>query len=266
MPGPLLQSAPRHLLFFRLMKTYGLVGHPLAHSFSSEYFTRKFRQASIDARYLNFDIPDISDLPRVIAADPTLQGFNVTIPYKQAVIRLLHTLDPVAEAIGAVNTVRVERTPRGIQLRGFNTDAPGFLGSLSDMAGGTLSGNALLLGSGGAAAAVRYALQSRGVACTVVSRMQGKADLTYADLDADLMAAHRFIINCTPVGTYPDSQLAPPLPYGLVTTSHICHDLVYNPGCTRFMALCAERGAAVRNGLDMLHRQAELAWNIWNTH
>ena len=247
------------------MKTYGLVGHPLAHSFSAEYFTRKFRQAELDARYLNFDIPDIAELPGIIATDTTLRGFNVTIPYKQTIIELLHSLDPVAEAIGAVNTVRIERTPRGILLRGFNTDAPGFLGSLSDMAGGSISGNALLLGSGGAASAVRYALQSRGVACTVVSRVQGRADITYTDIDAGLMAAHRFIINCTPVGTYPHSEQAPPLPYELVGTSHICHDLVYNPGCTRFMVLCAERGAAVRNGLDMLHRQAELAWDIWNT-
>lgn len=244
------------------MDTYALLGHPLAHSFSAGYFADKFSREGIDAIYVNLDLPSLDLLPSALKQYHSLKGFNVTIPYKQAIIPFLDEIDPVAAAIGAVNTVRVCRAHGRMRLCGFNTDAPGFLKSLGRMSG-SLSGRALLLGNGGAAAAVRYALTRSGVECTVVSRAAAHGVLTYERLDSSLLREHKYIVNCTPLGTYPRSHEAPPIPYALITPEHICHDLVYNPGCTRFMALCAERGAVVCNGLAMLHNQAELSWRIW---
>lgn len=243
---------------------YGLVGHPLGHSFSRRYFNDRFARSGRDACYLNYDLPDISCLRRLIAATPMLRGLNVTIPYKQAVISQLDKVDDVAQAIGAVNVIEIARRPDGdgLLLTGHNTDVVGFARALSafNLPDGC---RALILGTGGASRAVCAALDARGVAWTYVSRTAAPGRLTYGDLTARVMHAHRLIVNCTPTGTWPDVDTCPPIPYNLLTPEHICVDLVYNPAVTRFMQRGADAGAAVRNGLCMLHAQAEAAWQIW---
>lgn len=241
---------------------YGLVGRTLGHSFSASYFAEKFRREGIDAKYVNFELSDIGMLPAIIAAHPDLRGLNVTIPYKASVIPYLDELDPVAQAIGAVNVIKIVREGDAIGMKGFNTDAPGFAHSfcpLMDDGGG----RALVLGNGGAAAAVKYALDSLGLPYTSVSRMPQNGKITYAEVDENVISTHKYIINCTPLGTYPDVEDCPMLRYELITPVHVAVDIVYNPGCTAFMQRCAERGAVVRNGLDMLYTQAELAYKIW---
>lgn len=246
------------------MRQYGLIGRKLGHSFSVAYFTEKFNREAIDAIYSNYEIDDISKLRGLIADIQSLYGLNVTIPYKQTVIPLLDELDDAAAAIGAVNTIAIRREGDRIWLKGCNTDAPGFLSSVRDMLPHTQT-KALLAGTGGASLAVRYALESIGISCTHVSRTPAQGRLTYADLDERIMRDHKLIVNCTPLGTSPDTDTCPPLPYRLLTPEHMAHDLVYNPGCTEFMRRCAEQGASVRNGLKMLHTQAEHAWRIWTS-
>lgn len=244
------------------MKRFGLIGRSLGHSFSASYFADKFSREGIDAEYLNFELPDIRELRSIIASHPDLCGVNVTIPYKQAVIPLLDELDDAAAVIGAVNTITIRHIGSRIWLRGCNTDAPGFRESIKDILPATQV-KALLLGTGGASLAVKYALEGIGVKCTYVSRTQAPGRLSYEHLDEENMCAHRLIVNCTPLGTYPHTEGCPHIPYKWITTDHIAHDLVYNPGCTEFMRRCAAQGASVRNGLKMLHTQAELAWNLW---
>lgn len=241
---------------------YGLVGRKLGHSFSKTYFGNKFAREGIDAVYLNFELPDAAGILRLREAYPGLRGFNVTIPYKEDVLPLLDAIDPTALEIGAVNTVRVDAEGR---LTGYNTDAPGFAGSLKDMLGGTpVPSRALVCGTGGASKAVVHALRTLGCTPTLLSRKRGRGQLCYDDITPETVREHTLIVNTTPLGTAPDCDSAPALPYGAVTPAHYCFDLVYNPDPTRFMQLCAARGAAVRSGLDMLHRQAEAAWHIWN--
>ena len=246
------------------MKHYGLIGRQLGHSFSAAYFADKFRREGIDADYRNFQLPDIGELPGLISSCPGLCGLNVTIPYKQAVIPLLDGLDDAAAVIGAVNTIVIRRESERTLLRGYNTDAPGFLESVRDLIPSRPI-KALILGTGGASLAVKYALESIGVSCSRVSRTAAPGQLTYAALTPEIMSEHRLIVNCTPLGTHPDDGSCPPLPYHLVSADHIAHDLVYNPGCTEFMKRCATQGATVRNGLKMLHSQAELAWKLWTS-
>ncbi len=244
--------------------TYGLIGRTLGHSFSQAYFTEKFARESIDACYLNFELSDIGVLYDVIAAHPGLRGFNVTIPYKQDIIPMLDTVDTAAAAIGAVNTVRVE--PDG-SLSGFNTDAPGFAASLHGLLGdAAVPPRGLVLGTGGASLAVVAALRGMGCEPVCVSRTPQSGQLSYGDVTADVIKACGVIVNATPLGTWPRVDEAPALPYDALAPGHFCMDLVYNPDPTLFMRLCAARGAAVRSGLDMLHRQAEGSWRIWNNN
>lgn len=250
------------------MELYGLVGLTLVHSFSRDYFTRRFSAEGRDADYRNFELPDIGLLLELIDRHPDLRGLNVTIPYKQQVIPLLDSLDPTAAAIGAVNTIGflppvTPGAPR--RLRGYNTDAPAFAASLAPMLAGGNHRRALILGTGGASLAVAHALRSLALEASFVSRRAGRADFTYADLTPDVVGAHTVVVNATPCGTWPDVDQAPPFPYHLLTPRHICHDLVYNPAVTRFMAESAARGAAVKNGAEMLRLQAEAAWRIWQS-
>ncbi len=245
------------------MKRFGLIGRSLGHSFSASYFADKFSRERIDAEYLNFELPDIRELRSLIASHPDLCGLNVTIPYKQAVIPLLDELDDAAAVIGAVNTIIIRHHENRIWLRGCNTDAPGFLESVRDLLPSSQI-KALILGTGGASLAVKYALESIGVGCTHVSRTPASSGtLSYEQIDEEVLCAHRLVVNCTPLGTHPHPEDCPPIPYRWITTDHMAHDLVYNPGCTEFMRRCAAQGASVRNVLKMLHTQAELAWNLW---
>lgn len=243
-------------------RQYGLIGRKLGHSFSRDYFTRKFAVGRIDAEYLNFELPDIGGLPGLLASRPQLRGFNVTIPYKQSVMPLLDGgIDPVAEAVGAVNTVR--RMPSG-SLRGYNTDAPAFAESLRRMAGAApLPQSALVLGTGGASRAVSAALRAMGVEVVFVSRTPGSGCIAYAEADGEVVRDSRLIVNCTPLGMWPDILSAPDIDYTALTPQHLCFDLVYNPDPTVFMRLAAAHGARVRSGLEMLRLQAEGAWRIW---
>ena len=250
------------------MPTYALLGYPLSHSFSRKYFTDKFARMGLSAthRYLNFELSEIGDFAEQRIAYPDLKGCNVTIPYKQAVIPFLDSIDPVAERIGAVNTI----TFTDGKTRGYNTDFIGFrddlLAQLSVRGRNTdLRGQAaLILGTGGASRAVREALLDLGIRPQLVSRRRGPDVITYADLDCELLNAYALIINTTPLGTYPNTGSAPPLPYSCLSDRHFCYDLVYNPANTEFMQRAGAQGAETANGLGMLHLQAEASWNIWN--
>lgn len=247
-----------------MKKIFGLIGERLGHSFSQRFFTDKFAADNIDAEYRNFELPDVGDLMELIAEYPELSGLNVTIPYKESVIPYMDALDPVAREIGAVNVIKIDHTHDGdVRLTGFNTDAVGFMESVRPSLGMDHSA-ALVLGTGGASKAVVYALKQLDLEVTRVSRSAGTGVLTYADLTPDLMAAHTVIVNATPLGTYPDVDSCPDIPYDILSTGHLCVDLVYNPAVTEFMRRSAANGATVKNGLGMLINQALESWKIWN--
>lgn len=253
------------------MTTYGLIGYPLGHSFSSKFFTEKFAAEQIHAEYLNFPIstdkPLGSELKALLDTHPGLRGLNVTIPYKQAVIPLLECISPSAAEVGAVNTILIERTPEGhTRLKGYNTDTYGFRNSLLPLLPLLPSRNhsALILGSGGASLAVAHVLSSLSIPFTIVSRTPGDSRITYADLTPSMMAANDIIVNATPLGTFPNTESCPPIPYGELSPAHLCYDLVYNPPLTQFLSLARAQGALTANGSEMLRLQALKAWQIWN--
>jgi shikimate dehydrogenase len=234
------------------MKSFGLIGYPLEHSFSEGYFAEKFYKEQIKGcRYTAYPIEDIKLLPKLLEEEQLI-GFNVTIPYKEAVIDYLDELSPAAQAIGAVNTVHIKDGKR----IGHNTDYLGFQQSLCQQ-----HEKALILGTGGAAKAIVYALEEMGTTVSLVSRKNG--DLLYEELTEAVFKEHSLIVNCTPLGTYPEVHQLPSLPYEHIGTQHLLYDLVYNPAKTAFLLRGEQQGASIQNGLQMLHAQAELAWNIW---
>ncbi|MBK6344097.1 MAG: shikimate dehydrogenase [Flavobacteriales bacterium] len=242
------------------MIRYGLIGKPLSHSFSQRYFTEKFRREGLaDHRYDLFGIDRAEDLRTLIAATPGIRGLNVTIPYKQTVMPLLDAIDPLAAAVGAVNTIKIE----GDRLTGFNTDVEGFRQTLLRLLN-KKKPRALVLGSGGASRAVAFALREQGIKFRVVSRSRDRGDMTYALLEPIVVDVCTLIINTTPLGMHPDVASMPPLPYEAIGGKHVLIDLVYNPVETRFLQEGRKRGAVIANGLDMLHAQAEASWRIWN--
>lgn len=242
---------------------YGLVGYPLGHSFSQRYFMEKFERERLNARYLNFEIEDISRITEILAIKD-LKGFNVTIPYKQAFIPYLHSISPIASKAGAVNVVKVIREPDGsCRLHGFNSDCGGFLSDIQPLIR-PLHRKALILGHGGAAKAVHTALGAIGIGATYVTRRPMPGSIMFSELTEQLVAEHKLIIQCTPLGMYPDVDTFPPMPYRAIGPDHLCYDVVYNPSPTQFLKLCAARGAEIRGGEGMLLGQADLAWNIWN--
>lgn len=247
------------------MDKYGLIGRTLGHSFSKSYFTEKFDNDCLDCQYLNFELPTIDHLPGLLEHNPDLKGFNVTIPYKSEIMEFMDRLSPTAAKIGAVNTVAVERCHGREKpiLVGHNTDCEGFRDALEPLIAGRRVGSALVLGSGGASKAVVVALRQLGIAPTIVSRTPTGNQIGYSAIDAATMGRNLLIVNATPLGTWPDVEAAPPIPYELLTPAHTCFDLVYNPDVTNFMAKSKERGATVANGLAMLHRQAEASWLFW---
>ncbi len=248
------------------MKLYGLVGWPLGHSFSAGYFAERFALSGLadECRYENFPVERIEELRAALPAD--IQGFNVTIPHKRNILPLLAEMDPAAQEIGAVNCVQV--LPDG-GWRGYNTDAAGFEVSLRGFLrsyNGPLQGlKALVLGGGGAAAAVEHTLGRSGIAKRQVSRHAAACQLLYEELTPELVRAHRLIINTTPLGMAPNVETKPPIPYEGITPEHYLYDLVYNPSLTAFLREGCQRGAWSKNGLEMLTQQAELAWEIWNS-
>ena len=250
------------------MKHYGLIGHPLGHSYSKTYFTAKFETEGLGCDYQNYDLEDISLIRR-----SNLNGFNVTIPYKEAIIPFLDELDSVAAAVGAVNTVKA--LPDG-RLMGFNTDVIGFescwitalrSAPLAMTAAGSspIPHSSLVLGTGGASKAVQYVLKKHGIAFQLVSRDAKKGDITYDQLTPEIVKEHLFIINCTPVGMVPNIDAAPDIPYDAITPNHTLIDLIYNPEETLFLRHGKQHGAITINGLAMLHAQAEASWEVWNS-
>lgn len=242
------------------MKAYGLIGKSLKHSFSKAYFEKKFQSLGIDASYSNFEIADIQQVRDLIGKDASILGLNVTIPYKQTIIPFLDELDADAQAIGAVNTIRI----RNGKWKGFNTDYYGFMTSLKPFLE-NVHNRALILGSGGASLAIQHGLRLLDIPFHVVSREKAKGDLSYEDLNENVVKACKLIINTSPVGMYPDAESFPEIPYKFITSDHLVYDLVYNPEESKFLQLAKERGALTMNGLDMLKHQAEKAWKIWNS-
>ncbi len=246
-------------------RLFGLIGFPLGHSFSQNFFNQKFEAENIDAHYVNFEIPKIEDIAAIVNSNHNLSGFNVTIPYKEKIIGYLDAVDPVAKKIGAVNVVKIYNQPDGSRsLKGYNSDVVGFSDSLRPLLVEGLHRQALILGTGGAAKAVAHALDSMGITYTLVSRTANPGVITYDDITPELLREHLLVVNCTPVGMYPNVNECPALPYEAITSDHIFYDLLYNPDRTLFMKKAAEAGATVKNGLEMLLLQAFVAWNIWN--
>lgn len=240
------------------MRKFGLIGYPLKHSFSPGYFADKFKREGIeDARYDLYELEEISAFKDLTKED--LVGLNVTIPYKEKVIPFLHEMSEEAIEIGAVNTIKFENE----RLIGYNTDCFGFEASLLSFCGDQLPDRALVLGSGGASKAVGYTLQKMGVNFQFVSRRKGY--LNYSDLDKKYFSENLLIVNATPLGTWPDVESAPDLPYEEINEKHFLYDLVYNPEKTLFLSLGEKQGASIKNGYDMLKLQAEKAWEIWNS-
>lgn len=246
------------------MTLYGLIGYPLSHSFSKKYFTEKFAKEGItDSSYELFELPDIQQLPNLLATHPNLRGINVTIPHKQNVIPFLDDLDESARKVGAVNVIKLDGKEK---KTGYNSDYYGFMESLRTWLDGlrVARPEALVLGTGGASRAVKAALTDLGIQYSVVSRQASAQTFSYEQLNSSLIASHLLIINTTPLGTYPQTETFPPIPYESISPSHLLYDLVYNPTQTQFMIKGQAQGASVHNGLPMLHLQAEKAWEIWN--
>lgn len=247
------------------MKLYGLIGYPLSHSFSKNYFEEKFtREHLSDYRYENFPLQSLEELSRLIKDTPELQGFNVTIPYKEKVLTHIDRLDENSFEIGAVNTVKIDRQQRKPFLKGYNTDSYGFYTSLIPFLNKNVT-DALILGTGGAAKAVASVLKKMGISCLFVSRHPMRSDqISYADLCGPVLYHAQLIVNTTPVGMVPDTDACPDIPYEFITGKHLLYDLIYNPEETKFLARGKQWGARVVNGLAMLSLQAEKAWEIWN--
>lgn len=244
------------------MQLYGLIGYPLGHSFSKQYFTEKFEKEHIDAHYEKFEIADIVQLQKVIQ-DDHLVGLNVTIPYKEQVIPYLNMLTPRATAIGAVNVIRIERKDNHVLLVGDNSDVVGFMESIRPLLKAHHM-QALILGTGGASKAVQYGLTQLGIEVQFVSRAAKLEQLTYKQLTKRIMESHTVIVNASPVGTFPHHDEFPDIPYQWIGQQHLLFDLVYNPSLTRFLEKGAGQGATIKNGLEMLEKQAIEAWNFWN--
>lgn len=243
------------------MKLIGLIGFPLKHSFSNKFFTDKFIDEHLSQfSHQNFELKSIDELPLLMLSHPELFGFNITIPYKEQVLPYLQSIDEAAAKIGAVNCVKVNRQS-GINLKGYNTDWLGFWQSIKSHIEPHHQ-SALILGNGGSSKAVQYALSINGISFQVVSR---RGALTYADLTEEIIRNHLLIINTTPLGMFPAVDVYPPIPYEGIGSQHLCYDLIYNPAETVFLTKCRLQGAAIKNGYDMLHIQAEESWRIWNS-
>lgn len=246
------------------MDKYGLIGYPLGHSFSISYFNQKFADEGINAKYENFEIMSIDQLQEILDMNTTLRGLNVTIPYKEKVIEFLDSITPEAQAIGAVNVIRVIHEGKNIKLKGYNSDVIGFTQSIEPMLDKKWHKKALILGTGGASKAINYGLKSLGLETVFVSRYQRPGTIQYETITPEVVKEYNVIINCTPVGMYPHSEECPPLPYEAMDYHTILYDLIYNPDETLFMRKGREQGAEVKNGLEMLLLQAFASWEFWH--
>ena len=246
------------------MDKYGLIGYPLGHSFSISYHNQRFADEGINAKYVNFEIPSIDDLPEILSSNPELKGLNVTIPYKEKIMEFLDYVSPEARAIGAVNVVKVIHQGKKILLKGYNSDVIGFTQSIEPMLEDCHK-KALILGTGGASKAISYGLKSLGVETVFVSRYERPGTIQYEAITPDIIKEYKIIVNCTPVGMYPKTEECPKLPYEAMDEHTILYDLIYNPDETLFMKRGAQYGAQTKNGLEMLLLQAFASWEFWNS-
>jgi shikimate dehydrogenase len=242
---------------------FGIIGKNISYSFSQKYFLEKFNKMGLDNyQYYNFDIPEIEEFPFLLYhREDEFRGLNITIPFKEAIIKYLDEVDPEAQKIGAVNTIKVSDDNR---LIGFNTDVYGFQKSIEPLLKSHHK-KALILGTGGASKAVAYVLNVLNIEYKFVSRSEIENMFTYEMLDAEIMDDYAIIVNCTPVGTHPNIENTPPIPYQYLSDKHLLYDLIYNPAETKFLQEGKKRGAGIKNGLEMLELQAEKSWEIWNS-
>ncbi len=258
------------------MKKYGLIGYPLGHSFSKDYFTEKFKREGLtDCVYEVYSIPNLSDFEELIKENPDLCGLNVTIPHKIGVMYYLDKIDDAAKAIDAVNCIKIvkenpaesyfsgELSSMKVKLIGYNTDAYGFEKSLTPLLQ-KYHQEALVFGTGGASRAVTYILDKLDIDFQLVSRKSGRKQIKYEDLNKEIIEDHLLIINTTPLGMAPNINDCPDIPYEYLTSKHLLYDLVYNPEETEFLKRGKDHGATIKNGMEMLLLQAEKAWEIWN--
>ena len=243
------------------MKKFGLIGFPLGHSFSKNFFKEKFiRERYSEITYENYEINSLEKLPDILTNNPDLRGFNVTIPYKEKIISLLDDIDIIAKKIGSVNTVKISDG----KLIGYNTDYLGFRESIISWLPNT-NISALVLGSGGSSKAIKYVLDDLRISYKVISRDSKDMKISYKELkNLSMISTSKLIINTTPLGMSPNVDGFPDIDYNLINNKHFVFDLVYNPIKTKFLSLCEERGANIINGYEMLVAQAEEAWKIWN--
>lgn len=261
------------------MKKYGLIGYPISHSFSKIYFTEKFEKENIeDHVYELFPLPRLSDLPNVLRANPNLCGLNVTVPHKIGVMYYLDWVDPDAKKVDAVNCIRISPenaiqaafsgevgiSGREFRLEGYNTDIYGFEQSLLPLLK-PYHKKAIILGNGGAARAVKFVLRKLGINYVVATRRASHGEVLLSSLTQKVIEERLLIINTTPLGSWPNVNDFPPIPYAFISDKHVLYDLIYNPEETVFLKNGAEKGATIKNGYDMLRLQAEKSWEIWNT-
>jgi shikimate dehydrogenase len=242
------------------MMTFGLIGKNIDYSFSRTYFNVKFTAENIDAIYKNFDLENIAQFPSLLRNNPDIKGFNVTTPYKEAIIPFLDEVEITAKEIGAVNTIKIKEDGK---LIGYNTDFYGFSEALKPYLKPHHT-KALILGTGGASKAIAYALKKLDITYKYVSRSISSQNHTYSELTPYLLEEYKLIINCTPLGTFPNIDQFPPIPIQFLSSKHFVFDLIYNPSNTKLMKLALNKNAEVSNGLAMLEFQAEKAWTIWN--
>ncbi len=244
-----------------MLNRYGLIGKNISYSFSKGYFTKKFLDSNLlDCSYDNFDLQNIEQFTKLLQETKNLKGINVTIPYKEEILPFLTELDEEAKRIGAVNTIKFSNNG----LKGYNTDVYGFKKSLVPLLK-EHHNKALILGTGGASKAVAYVFGQLGIPYLFVSRVPKENQISYQALTKSMLEKYTIIVNCTPLGTYPNIEVKPEIPYHFINNSHLLYDLIYNPEKTAFLKNGEEQGATIVNGLEMLKLQAEKAWTIWNS-
>ena len=241
-------------------RKYGLIGKNINYSFSKKYFNDKFLKENItNCSYENYDLQSIKDFKNIIK-DDAIKGLNVTIPYKEEIIELVNKIDPIAKKIGAINTIKIH--DKDI-IEGYNTDYIGFVMSLKNIISNQKK--ALVLGTGGASKAIIFGLSSIGIESTIVSRNKREGVISYSELNKKVIEENTIIINCTPLGTFPEVQECPKIPFEFLSSNHICYDLIYNPEKTKFLLESEKMGATIINGKKMLENQANESWKIWNS-
>jgi shikimate dehydrogenase len=247
-------------------KQFGLIGNNLKNTFSVDFFTNKFIENNLPFSYQNFEIQKLDEITQLIESNQELTGLNITVPFKESVMALLHELDITASAIGAVNCIKITKENNQCFLKGYNTDVLGFSQSLTEFIPQGFTGKALILGTGGSSKAVQYVCKQLGIEYTLVTSQSNKVNantIRYYDLNDAVTVAHKLIINCTPVGMHPYPNDFPEIPYFALSKKHYCFDLIYLPHETQFMKQAKEQGAKVTNGLKMLAIQAEKAFEIF---